>query len=100
MLDELLVKHLEVVMPDLAPVAYGPRQTGEVVEQVVAPALLELLRQRFAPRQIANGVNVRLVGEDARHALAELVPDLALVSSHRHLDELLRNPWRKQIHVE
>src|ERR1035437_1707528 len=86
-------------MPDLAPIADGPRQAGEVVEQVVAPALLELLRQRFAPRQIANGVNVRFISEDARDALAELVPDLALVSSHRHLDELLRDTGREQIHV-
>src|ERR1035437_9752938 len=86
-------------MPDLAPVADGPRQAGEVVEQVVAPALLELLRQRFAPRQIANGVNVRLIGEDARHALAELASDLALVSSMGYLQELLRHPRREQIHV-
>src|ERR1035441_2223294 len=86
-------------MPDLAPVADGPRQAGEMVEQVVAPALLELLRQRFAPRQIANRVNVRLIGEDARDALTELAPDLALVSSHRHLDELLRDTGRQQIPV-
>src|ERR1017187_4492310 len=86
-------------MPDLAPVADGPRQAGEVVEQVVAPALLELLRQRFAPRQIANGVNVRLIGEDARDALAELVPYLALVSSMGHFQELLGHTGREQIHV-
>src|ERR1039458_586369 len=86
-------------MPDLAPVADGPRQAGEVVEQVVAPALLELLRQRFAPWQIANGVNVRLIGENARDALAELVPDLALVSSMGYLQEFLGHPRRKQIHV-
>src|ERR1017187_9782308 len=86
-------------MPDLAPVADGPRQAGEVVEQVVAPTLLELLRQCFAPRKIANGVNVRLIGENARDALAELVPDLALVSSMGYLQELLGHPGREQIHV-
>src|ERR1039458_4750345 len=86
-------------MPDLAPVADGPRQAGEVVEQVVAPTLLELLRQRFAPWQIANGVNVRLIGENARDAFAELVPDLTLVSSMGYLQELLGHPGREQIHV-
>jgi len=35
-------------MPHLAPVAHGPHQAGEVVEQIVAPALLKCLRQRLA----------------------------------------------------
>src|ERR1019366_949479 len=51
------------------------------------------------PWQIANGVNVRLIGENARDAFAELVPDLTLVSSMGYLQELLGHPGRKQIHV-
>ena len=43
-LDELLVQDLEVVVPDLPPVADGLGQAGQVVEEVVAPALLEFLR--------------------------------------------------------
>src|ERR1019366_2917474 len=99
MLDKLLVEDLEVIVPDFAPVANGPLQARQVIEEAVAPALLKLLRQGFTPRQIAHGMNVRLIAEDAGHALAELLPDFAPVGFHRYFQELLRDARREQIHV-
>src|ERR1035441_5827109 len=99
MLDKLLVENLEVVMPDFAPFADAPRQARQVVEQAVAPALLKLLGQGLTPRQVAGGMNVRLIAEDAGHTLAELLPDLAPVGFHGQLQELLRDAGREQIHV-
>ena len=66
-LDELFQQELVVVVPDPFPVAHGADQAGQVVQQAVAPALLEQLGQVVGPVQPAGRGQVRLVGEPAGH---------------------------------
>ncbi|OQB91165.1 MAG: hypothetical protein BWX84_01523 [Verrucomicrobia bacterium ADurb.Bin118] len=98
-LDEQVVERAEIVVPHLAPVADRLVQTGEVIEQPVTPALLELLRQVRRPRPTARGPDFRFVRKDAGHTVAKMFADLARIRNHRDLEKFFGDPRIQQIHI-
>src|SRR5689334_19899280 len=79
MLDELLIEELEVIVPDFSPIANRSGETRQILNKVVAPVLLKLADENFAPRQTSRRANVRLVCEYAGNSLPELLANFPAI---------------------
>ncbi len=99
MFDVLFQDDLIVVVTHLLPVANGPNQTRQMIDQVVTPTLLKRLGQVIGPRQSIGRANVRFVGERPEDSLAELVADVFLIGIEGDFQEFLRDAGVHEIDI-
>ena len=86
-------------MADFLVVAERADEAGQVVHQVVSPAFFEVVRQALRPVDSPGWCQVRLVGEDAGEALAEMFAQLSAICIQGDFDEFLGYAWSEEIDV-
>ena len=90
---------LVVVVTYCTPIPDFFGETGQIVDQAVAPLFFKLFRQIRCPGHPPRRIKLRLIRKRSGHTFAKLIPDLAAIRLQRHLQKFLCHARIQQIHI-